>query len=153
MQLEEEIKNLVEAKLTPGQYIVDINVSSKKGPKRVLVLVDADQGFNIDDCAEISRYLSKELDDRGLIDDAYLLEVSTPGVDFPLKLKRQYDKNIGRSLKVKLNDKTIQGKLSAVTDDRITLLEETGTGKKKEIKTHEVLLSEIEKAIVLVSFK
>jgi ribosome maturation factor RimP len=153
MQLEEQITKLVEAKLTHGQYIVDINVSSRKGPKKVLVLVDGDQGINIDDCAEISRHLSKELDERGLFEDAYLLEVSTPGVDFPLRLKRQYDKNVGRSLKVKLKDKTIQGKLTSVIEDRIMLEEELGSGKKKEIKQHEVLLSDIEKATVLVSFK
>jgi ribosome maturation factor RimP len=153
MQLEEQIRNLVETKLSEGQYVVDVSVSARKGPKKVLVLVDGDQGINIDDCAEISRFLSKEFDDRGLIADSFLLEVSTPGVDFPLRLKRQYQKNIGRGLKVKLKENSIQGKLTAVNEQGITLSEEVGSGKKKEIKNHDVLFSEIEKATVLVSFK
>jgi ribosome maturation factor RimP len=153
MQLEDQIRGLVEMKLTDGQYVVDISVSSKKGPKKVLILVDADQGFNIDHCAEISRHLAKELDERGLIDDSYLLEVSTPGVDFPLKMKRQYLKNVGRSLKLKLKESTLQGKLTSVGEDQIEISEEIGSGKKKEIKMHQVMLSDIEKAIVLVSFK
>jgi ribosome maturation factor RimP len=153
MSLEDQIRSLVEPKLSEGQYIVDINVSARKGPKKVLVLVDGDQGINIDDCAEISRHLSGELDERGLIPDSYLLEVSTPGVDFPLKLKRQYQKNIGRSLKVKTKDTLVQGKLTSVDEERITLEEEVGSGKKKETRTHSVLFPDIEKATVLVSFK
>ena len=153
MDLTEQIKELAASKLAPSQFIVDVIVSSKKGPKKVLVIVDGDQGFSIDDCAELSRHLSKTLDDTGLIDDNYLLEVSTPGLDHPLKLKRQYVKNIGRGLKLKLQDKIIEGKLAEVLDDKVVLHQETGAGKKKELKTLDVSFSDIEKAFVLVSFK
>ena len=69
-------------------------------------------GITIDDCANLNRELSKELDEITLsLQDSYLLEVSTPGLDQPLKLKRQYKKNIGRRLKVKLADKAVEGKL------------------------------------------
>jgi ribosome maturation factor RimP len=153
MDQMEEIRKLAESKLIPGQFIVDITVSAKKGPGKVLVLVDADQGITIDDCAEISRQLSKALDDSSLLMDHYMLEVSTPGVDYPLRLKRQYVKNIGRKLKIKLSDKTLEGKLMEVKTESIVLAQETGTGKIKEIMTVEVLFSAIEKAFVLVSFK
>jgi ribosome maturation factor RimP len=153
MDLSEEIRNLAEGKLTPEQFIVDVIISSKKGPRKVLVIMDGDQGVNIDDCAEVSRHISKQLDEKGLIDDNYLLEVSTPGLDHPLKLKRQYTKNIGRGLKVKLRDKTVEGKLTEVSEDVIVLTEEVGSGKKKELKTSAIPFSEIDKAFVLVSFK
>lgn len=153
MDLVKEIKTIAEEKLTEGQFIIDVVVSARKGPKKIMVIADADQGFSIDDCAELSRHVSKVLDDRNLVEDNYLLEVSTPGVDFPLKLNRQYRKNIGRALKLKLREKTIEGKLTAVTEELLTLEQETGTGKKKETKTVEVPVSEIEKAFVLVSFK
>jgi ribosome maturation factor RimP len=153
MDQMEEIRKLAESKLIPGQFIVDITVSAKKGPGKVLVLVDADQGITIDDCAEISRQLSKALDDSSLLMDHYMLEVSTPGVDYPLRLKRQYVKNIGRKLKIKLSDKILEGKLMEVKTESIVLAQETGTGKIKEIVTAEVLFSAIEKAFVLVSFK
>jgi predicted flavoprotein YhiN len=86
-------------------------------------------------------------------DESYMLEVSTPGLDQPLASVRQYKKNVGRELKVKLHDKIVEGKLTAVADEKITLEQETGTGKKKVTSTLEVPFSDIEKAFVLISFK
>ena len=155
MSLEEEIKKIAESKLSDSrQFIVDVLVSSRKGPKKVLIIVDGDEGVSIDECAEVSRQVSKDLDESPLIDDdSYTLEVYTPGLDQPLKLKRQYVKNIGRKLKVKLPDKIEEGKLEAVTEDAITLVKETGSGKKKESTSIDINFSQIEKAFVLVSFK
>jgi len=154
MDLREEIKRLAEATLTnPSQFIVDVVASSRKGPKKILVVVDGDQGVTIDDCANLSRELSKAIDEMAIPDEHLTLEVSTPGVDQPLQLKRQYTKNIGRGLKVKLHEKTEEGKLMAVTDEKIVLTQQTGSGKKKEERTLEIQFSEIEKAFVLVSFK
>jgi ribosome maturation factor RimP len=154
MDLTEEIKRLAVSKLTdPSQFLVDVVVSSRQGPKKVLVIVDGDNGITIDDCASISRELSATLDDSALVDENYMLEVSTPGLDHPLKLKRQYKKNIGRKLKVKLPDTIVEGTLTEVNEDTIVLSQETGSGKKKEVKIIDIQFSEIEKAFVLVSFK
>jgi ribosome maturation factor RimP len=154
MDLTAEIRQLVEPTLAPDQFIVDVVVTAKKGPGKVLVLVDGDQGITIDTCAEISRHLSKALDDRNVIGDNYLLEVSTPGVDHPLKLKRQYAKHIGRTLKIKLLDGTqVEGKLVELKDDELVLSQEIGSGKKKEVKTLTLAFSAIDKTFVLVSFK
>jgi ribosome maturation factor RimP len=82
-----------------------------------------------------------------------VLEVSTPGVDQPLKLKRQYYKNVGRRLKVKVHENITEGKLKEVSEDQIVLVQETGTGKKRELKEIAIPFSEIDKAFVQVSFK
>lgn len=154
MDLEEQIKSMAERRLAdPSLFIVDVVVSARKGPKKLLVIVDGDNGVNIDDCALISRELSNDLDEQNVFDDPYTLEVSTPGLDQPLKLKRQYVKNIGRRLKVKLADKIEEGKLESVNDETITLISESGSGKKKETSTLNIHFSQIEKAFVLVSFK
>lgn len=153
MDLAEEIRKIAENNLTPAQFVVDVLISAKKGPKKVMVIVDGDNGFSIDDCALLSRQLSKVLDERNLIEDNYMLEVSTPGIDQPLKLNRQYVKNIGRSIKLKLRDKVVEGKLTAVTSNNITLVEEVGSGKNKTTKSVELPIAEIEKAFVQVSFK
>lgn len=153
MDVAEEIRRFAETKINEGQFIVDVIISSRKGPKKVSVIVDGDNGVNIDECADLSRELSKMLDETALIDENFTLEVSTPGVDFPLKLKRQYTKNIGRSLKVKQGEKVIEGRLSEVFDDKIIIVQETGAGKKKETKNIEIPFTEIDKAFVLVSFK
>jgi ribosome maturation factor RimP len=155
MDLVEEIRHLATVNLSPDKFVVEVLIPGKKIPKRVMVIIDGDRGITIDDCADLSRKLSKELDERALFgDENYLLEVSTPGLDHPLKLKRQYFKNVGRNLKVKgEGDSVIEGKLKEVWEDRILLAQEIGTGKKKELKEIEIPFSEIDKAFVMVSFK
>ncbi len=136
-----------------SHFIVDVVASFKGNPGKLLVIVDGDNGIGIDDCADLSRELSKTLDEANLIDKAFNLEVSTPGLDQPLKSKRQYVKNIGRNVRVRLADKTEEGKLTAVTDLAIVLTQTVGSGKKKEEKTVEIPFDKIDKTIVLVSFK
>ncbi|MBT1706896.1 ribosome maturation factor RimP [Fulvivirgaceae bacterium PWU5] len=154
MDIAEEIKRIATSKLTDSnQFVVDVIVSSKRGPRKVLVLLDGDNGISIDACAELSRALAQDLDEVSWLEEAYTLEVSTPGVDHPLKLQRQYPKHIGRSLRVKLADKTVEGKLVAIEGEKMTLAEETGSGKKKVVTNIDIVFSEIEKALVLVSFK
>lgn len=136
-----------------AHFVVDVVASFKGNPGKVLVIVDGDKGIGIDDCAELSRELSKNLDDTNLIPQAFNLEVSTPGLDQPLKSKRQYVKNIGRNVRVRQTDKTEEGKLTAVDDLSIQLTQTIGSGKKKEEKTIEIPFDKIDKTIVLVSFK
>lgn len=156
MDLNDKIRDLAESVLTnESHFVVDVIISGKHSfSKKVLVIVDGDKGVSIDDCAIVSRELSNQLDELNLIEDQYLLEVSTPGLDHPLKLKRQFKKNVGRSLKVHMQDKAIlQGKLTAADEDKITIDQEVKEGKKLEIKPREIPYSDMEKAFVLVSFK
>ena len=154
MDLVEEIRNTVARDLSPDKFVVDVLISGKKIPKRVLIILDGDEGVTIDDCANVSRRLSKELEDRSFFgDENYVLEVSTPGLEHPLKLKRQFHKNIGRNLRVTLRETQEEGKLMEVEEDGIMLVQETGSGKKREIKEVLIPFSEIEKAFVLASFK
>jgi len=154
MEFAEEIKNVITRKLAdPDQFLVDVVIKGHKGPKKVLILIDSDKGVTIDDCANLSRELSKEFDDSQLFADSYMLEVSTPGLDQPLRLTRQYYKNIGRRVRVVTQQQTIEGKLVEVGDEKIKLEQEIGTGKQRETKIVELSFSEIEKTFVLVSFK
>lgn len=153
MDLAVEIRNLAESKLTDSSlFIVDVVISSRQGPRKVLVLLDGDSGVSIDHCANLSRELAAALDENNWIVDNYTLEVSTAGIDHPLKLVRQYVKNIGRRIKVKTKDELVEGKLTEVVgDEKIIITRETG--KKKETVTQEIPFSEIEKTLVMVSFK
>ncbi len=154
MEIAEEIRRIAEKKLIgPSQFIVDVVVSSRKVPQKVLIIVDGDKGISIDDCARISREVSKTLDDSPVLDAHYMLEVSTPGLDQPLTLKRQYKKNINRKLRVSYQDRIVEGRLLNVTEDAITVEQETGVGKKKAVALIEIQFSEIDKSFVLVSFK
>jgi ribosome maturation factor RimP len=152
--LVSEIRKMAEAQLKDGShFIVDVIATFKGNPGKVLVTMDGDKGIGIDDCAEMSRDLSKALDETNLIPGAFNLEVSTPGLDQPLKSKRQYVKNIGRNVRVRLADKMEEGKLTAVTDNSIQLMQTEGSGKKQVEKMVEIPFDKIDKTIVLVSFK
>lgn len=141
-------------------YLVDINLAGNK----LAVFVDADEGLSLKRCQQISRFLEERVEAEGLMPEKYILEVSSPGVDRPLQLKRQYVKNIGRNLKVELKPEeeggkgeTVKGKLTHVGEDAIKLEyeEKIKEGKKrKKIKTErEIPFSQIDRSKVLISFK
>lgn len=152
MDVAGKIKELAASVLTEeGHFIVDVLYFERQRPAKVMVIVDGDNGVTIDACAELSRKLAALLDEQNIPDNAYVLEVTTPGVDQPLRMKRQYFKNAGRQFKVHLKDKSIvQGKLESVTDEKLTIRQPVD---KKESKIVEVLFDQIEKAFVQVSFK
>lgn len=159
MEIREQVREIAESKLKdPRHFVVDVVVSLRSKHK-VLVTIDGDAGVTIDDCADLSRAMSDELDQLPGLDDRYLLEVSTPGVDQPLRYGRQYAKHVGRTLKVTVRSKPgevetkIEGKLVNVSSEAITLEQTIGSGRSKEIKTTEVQFSDIEKSFVIVSFK
>jgi ribosome maturation factor RimP len=137
----------------PSQFLVDV-VASSRNFSKITVIVDGDQGVTIDDCGKISKALAEKLDEMDFGTDRYVLEVSTPGLDHPLKLKRQFQKNIGRGLKVHLKDKSIiQGKLAAIDDENLTLKQEVKEGKMITEKEMILKNENVERAFVMVSFK
>ncbi len=152
MDLKEKIKELTLASLSnPTHFLVDVVVSKHK-PMKFTVILDGDSGITIDDCANVSRSVNSSLE--SLIEDQYSLEISTPGLDHPLKLKRQYEKNKGRKLKVHLTNKSIVlGALQQVEEEKIVIEAELKEGRKIETKAMEIPFAEIEKAFVTVSFK
>jgi len=156
MEIAQKIKELAESHLAKVEhFIVDVVISKHK-PYKVSVFLDGDGGITIDDCSNLSRALSEDLDNIDLIKDNFTLEVGTPGLDQSLKLKRQFVKNVGRGLRIQRTDKSsVQGELTEVKEAGIQVNAESKVkGKKKiEINGIEIPFSEIEKAIVMVSFK
>ena len=130
-EIKEKIKDLTIPLLERhGAFFVDSWIRYERGGRVVQVFVDTDRGITIDECAEISRDLSRELDLFQLLSSPYHLEVSSPGTDKPLKLLRQYHKNIGRRFRVKYagetESKTISATLVSVVDDQLTFQLEEG---------------------------
>lgn len=133
-------------------FLVDVISKGKGDGGKVIVLLDGDQGITIDQCVEISRELSRYVDEELELTQPLTLEVSSPGLDHPLKLKRQYVKNTGKSVRVSLLDQSeAKGTIIAVDDDKITL--RTEGSKKKPSEEIEIEFKNINKTIVLVSFK
>ncbi len=123
MALADQVLTLLQPYLEDGKYyVVDVQVSGLKLRPRISVLLDSDEGITIQECARISRKLANDLEAEALLDGAYTLEVSSPGVDQPLRLPRQYIKNTGRLLKVSLQDgEVLTGRLTGVSEGGIVL--------------------------------
>lgn len=155
-ELRQAIEELVEKHLPDdSHFVVEVKMEEKAGQTRLLVLIDADQGITIQTCAKVSRAVAEELEAKEMIGEAYVLEVSSPGLDFPLSSKRQYQKNIGRELKLTLvSGNDVTGKLTEVDSEKVKLLVKKKE-KGKKATEEEVLFPfvEIKKSIVQVSFK
>lgn len=159
MELIDKITEIVEAHLPDESiFIVDIKMTGRK-MMSVKITLEGDKGVSIDQCAKVSRAVGFEIEEQDLIKDAYNLEVSSAGVGEPLKLKRQYPVNVGRSVKVFLLEgevKEREGKLEEVKEDSIVLTEQIRQKGHKKKYTYEVIeipFSQIEKTEVQVSFK
>ena len=96
-KIEAHLLKLFEEEEFQDCFLVEINAS---GGSRVEVYIDADAGIDFTRCRKISRYLEAEIEEQGWMNEQYTIEVSSPGLDRPLKFKRQYTKNIGRKLAV-----------------------------------------------------
>ncbi len=154
MQVENRVKALVEEKIVDRPELFLVNIKMLPNNK-LIIHVDGDEGISIQDCAAISRHVGFHLEEENTIDKAYNLEVSSPGVGEPLLLSRQYHKNIGRELSVKLGEGVVkEGKLISVTDNGILLEEKVKEkGKKVQLIETQIEFNAIIETKVLISFK
>lgn len=157
MELKAKIKELVNNMIDQEKYfLVDIQATSAGSRGKLVVLLDGDEGIDIDVCGEVSRQLGQLIEEQDLMPEAYILEVSSPGIDFPLQSVRQYRKNIGREVKILLQDgKEVKGHLLTVDDTQVVIKEvkKIKGHKKPEILETAVIYENIKKTNVLVSFK
>jgi len=157
MNIEKRIRELVEEKIAeinrPDLFIVDIKFNPVGN--KAIILLDGDQGAGIAECAQVSRYVGFKLEEENVIEEAYNLEVGSPGIDTPLLLVRQYVKNIGRQIAVKTTGgEKKEGKLVAVNEADIVLEEQVKVkGKKAEIVESHIPMDQITEIRVLISFK
>jgi ribosome maturation factor RimP len=160
------IRGLAEEMIAgePTHFLVDVKL---KPGNSIQVLLDADEGLALNKCVSYNRLLYKTLEEMALFAPGdFALEVSSPGLDEPLKMPRQYQKNIGRAVEVVLKDgRKVTGKLLAVEPE--ILVEETkarlssknkireggqGKGKKQEIVQHRFSLDQIKTTKVQIVF-
>lgn len=160
MTIKERLESLLDPFLEEGRiFIVDIIIKSSKLSQKVSILVDSDEGITIQECTSISRRLAKQLEELDVFAEAYTLEVSSPGLDQPLILPRQYRKNVDRNLKVTLKTgEIVSGTLAAVSEDSIKIVLPEPKKKPKvpvalDSLEREITISDISKAMVEISFK
>jgi len=145
------VEKLVTPLLQDDIFLVSIKI---KPTNNIKIYLDADGGLGIEKCIKINRALYKIMEEMGMYPDGdFSLEVSSPGIDEPLKLLRQYKKNIGRNVEVITNDEAKkEGKLTAVTEETINIEYTEGKGKKAITKNDEIIFTDIKQTRVQVKF-
>ena len=152
---KEKVSQLLHAGLDEKQelFLIDFSMDTDN---KITVVLDGDNGVTVQDCIFISRAIEHNLD-REEYD--FSLDVTSCGATSPLKITRQYTKNIGRNLAVKLvSNKTIEGELTKVDENKITLEWDArepkpiGKGKVTVHKVEEIAFNDIVEAKVLIKF-
>lgn len=138
------VESMLQAILAgePSYFLVEIRI---KPTNNIKVFIDGDAGITIEKCVQFNRALYKKIEEANIFPEGdFSLELSSPGLDEPLKLKRQYKKNIGRKVEIVLNDGTKkEGSLREVSEDGIIVEEVTGKNRNRQLINHTFLFNNI----------
>jgi len=154
MDFKSKVKDLLEQGLAqhPDLFLIDFSISADS---KISVVIDGDNGVNLQDCIDVSRSIEHNLDRE---EHDFSLEVASAGATAPLKFPRQYRKNIGRILEVTTDQETIEGKLIDADETSIKMEwkarepKKIGKGKETVLKNAEIPYISIKKAVVVISF-
>jgi ribosome maturation factor RimP len=131
-----------------GYFVIEILYRGDNRKRIIEIYVDAEKNINADDLADINREINSVMEEQNLLKDSYRLEVSSPGVDRPLKFFKQFPKHINRNFEIVYKtgeeEKKFTGKLISIERDELTY---HSNGKDILIK-----FNQITTAKVLISF-
>lgn len=135
----------------PELFLVELRI---KPTNNVKIYIDGNQGVSVDKLVQYNRRLYKLIEESGMYPEGeFSLELSSPGLDEPLKLHRQYLKNVGRFVEVLLQDGVKkEGKLISATDTEIAVEEMKGKGKKAETILHTIPFEQIKTTKIQIKF-
>lgn len=155
MEFRNKIEQLLNDFLAQREdlFLIDLKISAADD---ITVILDGDDGVSLQDCLDASRAIEFNMDRE---EHDFSLQVMSAGLSEPLSMPRQYAKNIGRNLKLLLNDSSeTEGELVKADDEKITLIlryrkpKEVGKGKMDVVEEKEIPYSEIKKATVVIKF-
>ena len=152
--LKSKVKDLLENALKERTdlFLLEMSISEDN---RIKIVIDGDNGVNVDDCMFVSRAIEHNLDRE---EEDFALEVASAGATSPIVNKRQYHKNIGRKLEVKTPSENIEGTLKKVSEEGISLEwkvrepKPVGKGKVTVKKEAVVAYNDIVEAKVMIKF-
>ena len=145
MSRREEYVQRAETLLAPiveanGYELVDMEYVKEAGEWYLRAYIDKPGGFTLDDCELVSREFSEKLDEDDFIDGSYILEVSSPGLDRPLKKEKDFERSMGKLVEIRTyrpvdKQKEFCGTLTAYDSNSVTIEEEgqPRTFEKKDI--------------------
>lgn len=127
MDLQQKIEEIAAPFLSAiDAFVVDMNIVHSEQRKMLQLFVDTDTGITIGQCAELCRNIGEALELKNIFQSSYVLEVSSPDITKPIKLLRQYRKNIGRQFRLRYRKDTeiveIIAKLDVIEGDKLTFI-------------------------------
>ena len=155
MTFKEKVKDLLGKALeeNPQLFLIDLDFSETN---KISIVLDGDSGVNLQDCINVNRFLDNGLEGE---EEEFSIEVASAGLSTPLKLVRQYKKNIGRTLKVKtISQGDVEGTVTEADEEGVTLTwsarepKEIGKGKVTVEKILKISYTDIKEAVVIISF-
>lgn len=146
-RIADRVRALTEEVIAGTSYfLVDVQVRGHKGTRVVEVYLDSKEDFGHDDLAVVSKEVGFLLDVEDVVDDSYKLEVSSPGIKRPLTMPQQYQKNVGRTLRVRYksngDEEIVVGDVMAADDDEVEL--ELPSGKRLQLPYNTITQARIE---------
>ena len=124
---EQKAAELLEPILADMEFeLVDVEYVKEAGTWYLRSYIDKPGGITVDDCEAVSRQFSDRLDQEDFIEDSYIMEVSSPGLDRPLKKDKDFERNLGREVEIRTyrpieKDKEFYGILCAYDDNSVTI--------------------------------
>jgi len=145
MDLQQTIEEIAAPFLSAiDAFMVDFHIAQRDQHTVVQLFVDTDSGITIGQCTELNRNIGQALELQDIFSKSYVLEVSSPDLTKPLKLFRQYRKNIGRQFRVRYrtNDRVVEliGQLNGIDGDQLLFV-------TKSNESYSILFNEIIESI------
>lgn len=150
MSLQDSLTKLLKPAVENAGFFLEQVLVTNPGNHRILTcVVDGPKPLNLDEVTVVSRLISALLDESELIDDAFTLEVTSPGVDRPLTERRHWEKNVTRVISMVMDDgSSLTARLTELRESDATFVENI----KGRMKTHIIVLADIKRANVEVEF-
>jgi len=129
---EDDLRGLVSEQVAEeGLVLIEIKLARNKASTIVRVFADRQGGITVSECARLSRKLALVLDNRSVFDGRYVLEVSSPGLERPLKTAEDFELKVGENIRLYYMDdsdanRQLEGKLEAAANNRVTIVTEDG---------------------------
>lgn len=158
MEIADRLKSTVEKSFAleglKDCFLIELNVLSNK---KIEVFIDSDEIVTFEKCKQLSRIVEAEIEENGWFGEKYTLDISSAGIGRPLKNPRQYKKNIGRKVDIKLtDDQKLSGELTDVQEGKLFIkhIVKRKEGKKnvKDELVQEINIAELEEIKVKISF-
>ena len=132
MSIVEQVENLILPLVEANNMeLVDVQFATEHGKKILRVFLDKDGGFGLGDCEEMSRLIGEAVDKSDFLSYAYILEVSSPGLERVLKKEKDFLKFLGKKVKVTVYEpidgqRNFQGNIVSAKDGRVAINDVTG---------------------------